>query len=111
VTLIRAVDHDIAFGVYPDMREHGFKSDAWPELWPTILAADILVIGSPIWLGQISAVCSNIIQRLYGMSAMLNDKGQWIWMMKQAISKIGSYSNTQRMVRRYATEAYLRYRG
>ena len=31
-------------------------------------------------------------------------------MMKQAISKIGSYFNSQRMVRRYATEAYLRYR-
>ena len=28
---IRLVDHDVAFGVYPDMREHGFKVDAWPE--------------------------------------------------------------------------------
>jgi multimeric flavodoxin WrbA len=79
VTSIRAVDHDLAYGVYPDMREHGFKADGWPELWPTILGADILVIGSPIWLGQISAVCSNLIQRLYGMSAELNDKGQWIY--------------------------------
>jgi multimeric flavodoxin WrbA len=79
VTSIRAVDHDIAFGVYPDMREHGFKQDVWPDIWPIILEADILVIGSPIWLGQISAVCSKIIQRLYGMSAMLNDKGQWIY--------------------------------
>ena len=33
---------------------------------------------------------------------------RWIWMMKQAISKIGSYFNSQRMMRRYATEAYLR---
>jgi len=39
-----------------------------------------------------------------------DDTDQWIWMMKQAISKIGSYFNSQRMVRRYATEAYLRYR-
>jgi starch phosphorylase len=38
------------------------------------------------------------------------DTDQWIWMMKQAISKIGSYFNSQRMVRRYATETYLRYR-
>lgn len=37
------------------------------------------MIGSPIWLGQISSVCANVIQRLYGMSAMLNDKGQWIF--------------------------------
>ncbi|MCP4384996.1 MAG: flavodoxin family protein [Hyphomicrobiales bacterium] len=79
VTSIRAVDHDIAYGVYPDMQEHGYKADAWPELWPTILAADILVIGSPIWLGQYSAACKLIIERLYAMSGQLNDNGQWIF--------------------------------
>lgn len=39
-----------------------------------------------------------------------DDRARWIWMMKQAVSKIGSYFNSQRMVRRYATDAYLRYR-
>ena len=37
-----------------------------------------------------------------------NDRARWIWMMKQAISKIASYFNSQRMMRRYASEAYLR---
>lgn len=37
-----------------------------------------------------------------------SDRGRWIWMMKQSIAKIGSYFNTHRMMRRYATEAYLR---
>jgi starch phosphorylase len=36
------------------------------------------------------------------------DRGRWIWMIKQAISKIGAYFNTQRVMRRYATEAYIR---
>lgn len=36
------------------------------------------------------------------------DRGRWIWMMKEGISKIGAYFNSQRMMRRYATEAYLR---
>jgi len=36
-----------------------------------------------------------------------DDRVRWIWMMKQAISKIGSYFNSTRMMRRYATEAYL----
>ena len=36
------------------------------------------------------------------------DRARWIWMMKQSISKIGSYFNSQRMMRRYATEAYVR---
>jgi starch phosphorylase len=37
-----------------------------------------------------------------------DDRARWIWMMKQAISKIGSYFNSTRMMRRYATEAYIR---
>ena len=36
------------------------------------------------------------------------DRGRWIWMMKQAISKIACYFNSHRMMRRYAAEAYLR---
>jgi multimeric flavodoxin WrbA len=43
---IRAVEHDIAPGVQPDMREHGWKSDDWPALAERILAVDILVIGT-----------------------------------------------------------------
>ena len=37
-----------------------------------------------------------------------NDRTRWVWMMKQAISKIGGYFNSQRMMRRYASDAYLR---
>jgi starch phosphorylase len=37
-----------------------------------------------------------------------DDRPRWIWMMKQAITKIGSYFNSTRMMRRYATEAYIR---
>jgi starch phosphorylase len=37
-----------------------------------------------------------------------DDRPRWIWMMKQAISKIGSYFNSTRAMRRYATEAYIR---
>ena len=55
VSEIRFVDHDIATGVYPDMREHGWDTDAWPELFGRVLAADILVIAGPIWLGDNSA--------------------------------------------------------
>jgi len=55
---IRAVDHDLAPGTWPDMREHGAASDEWPELYERVQAADILVIGSPIWLGEKSSVCT-----------------------------------------------------
>ena len=36
------------------------------------------------------------------------DRARWMWMMKEAISKLGSRFNSQRMMRRYASEAYLR---
>jgi hypothetical protein len=43
VDVIRAVDHEIATGVRPDMTEHGWERDEWPALFETVIAADILV--------------------------------------------------------------------
>ncbi len=75
----RAVDLDLPAGVQPDMREHGAATDDWPALFERVMAADILVLGAPIWLGQKSSVSSRVIERLYGNSGQLNDKGQWIY--------------------------------
>ena len=50
--VIRTVDHDIAPGVYPDMREHGWATDEWPQLYPAVKEADIVVVAGPIWLGR-----------------------------------------------------------
>ncbi|MEQ9401232.1 MAG: flavodoxin family protein [Longimicrobiales bacterium] len=79
VETLRAVDHRIAFGVYPDMTEHGWDRDDWPPIQEKVMAADILVLGSPIWLGERSAVCSQVIERLYGYSGKLNDAGQYAY--------------------------------
>jgi multimeric flavodoxin WrbA len=79
VEVIRAIDHDIATGVYPDMTEHGWERDEWPEIFAKVLAADILVLLSPIWLGEKSSVCTRVIERLYGNSHLLNDEGQWAY--------------------------------
>src|SRR5215216_7891424 len=75
--VIRAVDHEIATGVYPDMTEHRWERDDWPALFETIIAADILVLLSPIWLGEKSSVCTQVIERLYGNSHVLNERGQY----------------------------------
>ena len=79
VDTIRAVDHDIAPGVYPDMRDHGAASDEWPALYERVKSADILVLMTPIWLGQISSVGARVIERLYGNSSELNDLGQYAY--------------------------------
>lgn len=76
---IRAADLDIAPGVQPDMREHGFDRDDWPEVQSRVMAADILVIGTPIWLGDKSSICTRVVERLYGYSGKLNDKGQYAY--------------------------------
>ena len=77
VEMLRPVDYDIAFGVYPDMTEHGWDKDDWPEIFEKVKAADILVITSPIWLGEKSSVCTQTIERLYAQSSQLNDEGQY----------------------------------
>jgi len=78
VTVIRAVDHHLAPGVQLDMTADGlFDRDDWPQLFEQVLAADILVLGTPIWLGSPSSVCIQVIERLYAYSAELNDGGQY----------------------------------
>ena len=79
VTLIRAIDHEIATGVWPDMTEHGWERDDWPAIYETVIAADILVLMTPIWLGEKSSVCTQVIERLYGNSHLLNDEGQYAY--------------------------------
>jgi multimeric flavodoxin WrbA len=79
VETLRPVDHDIAYGVYPDMREQGWEVDAWPDIYDKVKAAEILVITSPIWLGEKSSVCTKVIERLYSSSGDLNDEGQYAY--------------------------------
>lgn len=70
--LVRAVDHDLRPGVEDDMGD----GDQWPALRAKILAADILVIGTPIWLGQHSSVAQRVLERLDAELSDTNDAGQ-----------------------------------
>ncbi len=79
VDVVRAIDHDIATGVWPDMREHGWETDDWPEIFELVKAAHILVLAGPIWLGDNSSVMKQVHERLYGGSHLLNDKGQYLY--------------------------------
>ena len=85
VTTIHARSAGIPTGVYPDMTEApasagGVDTDPWPDLMrDVILPANILVIGTPIWLGMQSSVCQVVIERLYGWSGEHNDDGQYIF--------------------------------
>jgi multimeric flavodoxin WrbA len=88
--VIRTVDLDIATGVYPDMRERGWQTDAWAEsIYQKVLDADIVILAGPIWLGDNSSQMKKIIERLYGNSAEVNAAGQWIYYGKVGGCLIG----------------------
>lgn len=70
---IRIVDHRIPFGVSSDMGE----GDDWPSILERVLAADILVIGTPIWFGVRSSVAQMVIERLDGTYDATNAVGQY----------------------------------
>jgi multimeric flavodoxin WrbA len=76
---LHLADHAVPPGIYPDMTEHGWDKDEWPALWQRFVAADILIVGTPLWLGEESSICRILIERLYAMSGELNDKGQSIY--------------------------------
>ena len=61
------------------MTEHGWEVDEWPAISEQVMAADILVLLSPIWLGEKSSVCTKVVERLYGNSHILNDAGQYAY--------------------------------
>ena len=77
--VLRPVDYDVAIGVWPDMTEHGWERDQWPEIQEKVMAADILVIGCSIWLGEKSSVATMAVERLYASSHLLNAHGQYAY--------------------------------
>lgn len=75
---IRLADHRILYGISDNLGE----GDEWPGIFKHVKEADILIIGTPIWLGEKSSIASLAIERLYGCSGLTNDKGQYIYYNK-----------------------------
>ncbi|MDG4809696.1 NAD(P)H-dependent oxidoreductase [Micromonospora sp. WMMD1120] len=70
--LVRVVDHDVRFGVSTDEGD----GDAWPTIRAKLLAAQVLVIATPIWLGQPSSVCKMVLERLDAELSETDDEGR-----------------------------------
>ncbi|MGD6793838.1 flavodoxin family protein [Metabacillus indicus] len=75
---VRLADYNIAYGISADEGE----GDEWPLIFGKIKEADILIIGTPLWLGEKSSLATLAIERLYGTSSMTNEKGQYIYYNK-----------------------------
>lgn len=70
-TIVRLADHDVRPGVEIDMGD----GDAWPAIRSQVLAADILVVATPIWMGQTSSVTKRALERLDAELSETDDAG------------------------------------
>ena len=69
---IRIVDHD----VMPGVTSNEGKGDAWPAIRKRILAADILIFGTPVWMGQMSSVAKRVVERMDAFLSETDDEGR-----------------------------------
>ncbi|TGZ09019.1 flavodoxin family protein [Streptomyces rhizosphaericola] len=70
--VVRVADHDVRSGIGVDLGD----GDAWPAIREKVLAADILLIATPIWLGHPSSVCQRVLERLNSESSETDDEGR-----------------------------------
>jgi multimeric flavodoxin WrbA len=70
--VVRVVDHAVRFGVTLDEGD----GDEWPSIRAKVLAADILVVATPIWMGQPASVCKMVLERLDAELGETDDEGR-----------------------------------
>ena len=79
--LVRVVDHGVRFGVSTDEGDE----DGWPGIRAQMLEADILVIATPIWMGQPSSVCKMVLERLDAELSETDEEGRLLTYGKAAM--------------------------
>jgi multimeric flavodoxin WrbA len=93
--LVRVVDHGVRFGVSTDEGE----DDGWPRIRDQMLAADILVIATPIWMGQPSSVCKMVLERLDAELRETDDEGRLLTYGKAAmVAAVGNEDGAHHVI-------------
>jgi multimeric flavodoxin WrbA len=82
--IVRVVDHDVRPGVELDMGD----GDAWPQIRQHIMAADILVLATPTWMGQVSSVCQRVLERLDAELSETDEQGRLDTFNKVAVGVV-----------------------
>ncbi|MFC5358959.1 flavodoxin family protein [Azospirillum himalayense] len=78
---VRVADHDVKPGVTSDEG----PGDAWPDLRRQVLGADILILGTPIWMGQPSSVCKRVLERMDAFLGETDEQGRMVSYGKVAL--------------------------
>ncbi|AGZ41780.1 flavodoxin family protein [Actinoplanes friuliensis] len=93
--VIRVVDRNVKFGVSIDEGD----GDGWPEIRAKILAAQLLVIATPIWMGQPSSVCKMVLERLDAELSETDDEGRLLTFGKvAAVAVVGNEDGAHHVV-------------
>jgi multimeric flavodoxin WrbA len=82
--VVRVVDHDVKPGVEVDMGE----GDAWPAIRERMMAADILIVSTPTWVGHMSSVAQRVLERLDGELSETDDTGRPLVTGKVAVTAV-----------------------
>ena len=82
--VVRVVDHDVKPGVEVDMGE----GDAWPAIREQLMAADILIVSTPTWVGHMSSVAQRVLERLDGELSETDDTGRPLISGKVAVTAV-----------------------
>jgi multimeric flavodoxin WrbA len=82
--VVRVVDHDVKPGVEIDMGE----GDAWPGIREQLMAADILIVSTPTWVGHMSSVAQRVLERLDGELSETDDSGRPLVTGKVAVTAV-----------------------
>ncbi|KUI32498.1 flavodoxin [Mycobacterium sp. IS-1742] len=70
--IVRCVDHTLHPGVEADMG----PGDEWPAILDKIVAADIVVVSTPTWVGHMSSVAQRVLERLDAELSETDDAGR-----------------------------------
>jgi multimeric flavodoxin WrbA len=93
--IVRVVDHGVRFGVSTDEGE----GDGWPGIREKLLAADVLVVATPIWMGQPSSVCKMVLERLDAELSESDDEGRLLTYGKVAmVAVVGNEDGAHHVV-------------
>jgi multimeric flavodoxin WrbA len=82
--VVRVVDHDVRPGVELDMGD----GDEWPALRGQLMAADILVVATPTWVGHMSSVAQRVLERLDAELSETDDTGRPLVTGKVAVAAV-----------------------
>ncbi|TQJ59852.1 multimeric flavodoxin WrbA [Arthrobacter sp. SLBN-83] len=92
---LRVVDHDVKRGVQVDMG----NGDAWPAIHKKILAADILVLSTPIWMGHPCSVAQQVMERLDADLSEMDDDGRPVMYGKVAtVAVVGNEDGAHKTI-------------